>query len=98
MSMSAFQKNAEPFLQMLTVDAAPSSVAYLPCEATVQELTFASSWAALGPAAWAGEAVRIAGSRPSAPNAVMSLRFTCPPRTSPSEMDGRGDVRGGSVS
>jgi len=39
--MSAFQKKADPFLQMLTVDDSPSSVAYLPLEATVQELTFA---------------------------------------------------------
>src|SRR5689334_13435339 len=81
MSMSAFQKNADPFLQMLTVDDSPSSVAYLPCETTEQELTLASSCEALGPAAWAGDAVRIAGTSPSAANAVMSLRFTCPPRT-----------------
>src|SRR6185369_12760391 len=51
MSMSDFQKNAEPDLQMFTVEASPSSVAYLPCEATVQFLTLASSALALGPLA-----------------------------------------------
>ncbi|MFD0503099.1 hypothetical protein ACFQ0G_09665 [Streptomyces chiangmaiensis] len=51
MSMSAVQVYAEPFLQICTVDAPPSSVAYLPLDAGVQFCALESSWAALGPAA-----------------------------------------------
>src|SRR3954467_4291913 len=79
---------------MLTVDDPPSSVAYLAFDATVQELTLASSCAAVGPAARAGVAAKSVGSRPSAANAVRSLRFTCPPRTGESKWTDEGERRG----
>src|SRR5690349_8916567 len=78
--MSAFQKNAEPCLQMFTVEDSPSSVAYLPCDTTEQFLTLFSSWLALGPVAASAGVAWIATiapvSRPAATMAALSLRCT----------------------